>query len=278
LGKTSCFGRNEVKYRLDLCLLSFALLGGVLVIPFISILLLLAFGQLADLPYLLGVFSDSQVLGSILLTAGAGLEAVGILALFGTPLAYLLARTSWRWKYIVEGIVDLPLVLPHTVAGLLIYLLFMQRGLLGAPLKGAGVLFEDAYPGIVMAMLFVALPFYVNSVREGFEKVPVHLENAARTLGASRFQAFRMVVLPLSIRHLFNGALLAWGRAISEFAAVIMIAYYPVVVSTLIYQRFTTSGLKEASAVAFSVILFSFVIFLIFRTLTRVAGRYSDRM
>jgi len=234
--------------------------------------------QLADLPFLIQVALDSRVIDSILLTFGAGLAVVGVLMILGTPLAYVLARTHFRLNSLIEALIDIPLVLPHTVAGIMVYLLFMQRGPLGAPFKDIGIVFEDAFPGIVVAMLFVAMPFYINTVREGFQKVPLHIENVARTLGASRFRAFVLVVLPLSTRHILNGCVLAWGRAISEFAAVIMIAYYPMIVSTLIYYRFTTGGLKESSAIAFLMIVASFSVFLVLRIVTRYLGRYDDRV
>lgn len=235
-------------------------------------------GQLTNLSYLVEVATDRQVIGSIVLTFTAGLNAVLILLVLGTPLSYVLARTHSRANQIVESLIDIPLVLPHTVAGLMVYILFMQRGLIGAPLRDIGIIFEDAYPGIVVAMIFVAMPFYINSVKEGFQKVPVHMENVARTLGATRFKAFCLIVLPSSVRHILNGSILAWGRAISEFAAIIMIAYYPMVISTLIYYRFTTGGIKESTAVAFIMILACLVVFLVLRTITKYVGRYDDRV
>ena len=264
--------------RLDWCLIGFAIIGGMLVLLPLLALLNITLGQLADIPYLLAVATQKQVVDSILMTFGAGFLAVIILIIFGTPLSYFLARTNSRFNQVIESLIDLPLVLPHTVAGLMVYILFMQRGLIGAPLKNMGIVFEDAFLGIVVAMLFVAIPFYVNTVREGFQKVPVHYENVARTLGATRFQAFLFIVLPSSVRHIFNGCILAWGRAISEFAAVIMIAYYPMVISTLIFYRFTTGGIKESSAVAFVMIVACFVVFLILRSVTRYIGRYDDRV
>ncbi|NMB78669.1 MAG: ABC transporter permease [Methanomicrobiales archaeon] len=264
--------------QLDWCLIGFSLIGGMLVLLPLLALLNITIGQLADIPFLISIATQKQVIDSILLTFGAGLVAVAILIIFGTPLSYVLARTQSRFNQVVESLIDLPLVLPHTVAGLMVYILFMQRGLIGAPLKEMGIVFEDAFLGIVVAMLFVAMPFYVNTVREGFQKVPVHLENVARTLGATRFQAFCLIVLPSSIRHIFNGCILAWGRAISEFAAVIMIAYYPMIISTLIYYRFTTGGIKESSAVAFVMIVACFAVFLILRSVTRYLGRYDDRV
>ncbi|HIH26670.1 MAG TPA: ABC transporter permease [Methanoregulaceae archaeon] len=264
--------------RADSTLIAFSLIGSTLVILSFLALATITLTQLADLPFLIKVATDTRVINSILLTFGAGLTVVFILLLFGTPLAYVLARTHSRVNSLVEALIDIPLVLPHTVAGIMVYLLFMQRGLLGAPFKEIGIVFEDAFPGIVVAMLFVSIPFYVNTVREGFQKVPVHIENVARTLGATRFRAFILIVLPLSARQILNGSVLAWGRAISEFAAVIMIAYYPMIVSTLIYYRFTTGGLRESSAIAFLMILASFSIFLVLRIATRYLGRYDDRV
>jgi molybdate/tungstate transport system permease protein len=264
--------------RADSTLIAFSLIGSTLVIFAFLALATITATQLADLPFLIQVATDSRVINSILLTFGAGLTAVFILLILGTPLAYVLARTHSRVNSLVEALIDIPLMLPHTVAGIMVYLLFMQRGLLGAPFKEIGIVFEDAFPGIVVAMLFVSMPFYINTVREGFEKVPLHIENVARTLGATRFRAFVRIVLPLSVRHLLNGSVLAWGRAISEFAAVIMIAYYPMIVSTLIYYRFTTGGLKESTAIAFLMILASFSIFLVLRIITRYLGSYDDRV
>lgn len=262
----------------DKCLISFALIGGLIIALTVLSLLSITVGQIADIPNLIRVATETKVIDSILLTMGAGLNAILILLLIGTPLAYILARTDFHGKGIVESIVDLPVMLPHTVAGILVYILFMQRGLIGAPFKNIGIVFEDAYPGIVMAMVFVSSPYFINSVREGFEKVPLHMENVARTLGATRWQAFRKVVLPLSVRHIFSGSILAWGRAIGEFAAIIMIAYYPMVISTLIYYKFTTSGLKESSTVAFVMILACFAAFIVLRVATRYIGRYDDRV
>jgi molybdate/tungstate transport system permease protein len=262
----------------DRCLVSFSLIGGVILGITVLSLLSMTVKELSDIPHLLRVAADAKVVDSIVLTMGAGLNAVLILLVLGIPLAYVLARADFRGKGFVESIVDIPLILPHTVAGILVYLLFMRRGLIGAPFYAVGLSFEDAYPGIVVAMVFVASPYFVNAVREGFEKVPVHLENVARTLGASRFTAFCRVTLPLAARDIFNGSILAWGRAIGEFAAIIMIAYYPMVISTLIYYRFTTSGIKESSTVAFVMILACFTVFIVLRTASRFIGRKYDRV
>lgn len=262
----------------DSCIFSFALFGGVIVALTILSLVNLALWQIANVDTFMGVWTDEKVINSILLTMGAGLNAVIILVIIGTPLAYVLARENFPGKGIVEALIDLPLMLPHTIAGILVYILFMSKGMIGAPLASMGLFFEDAYPGIVVAMLFVSSPFYINTVREGFEKVSIHLENVSRTLGATRFAAFRTIVLPLTYRHIYNGSVLAWGRGIGEFAAVIMIAYYPMIISTMIYYRFTTSGIKESSAIAAVFIIVCFAIFILLRLISKRWGKYDDRV
>ncbi|MEG3056285.1 MAG: ABC transporter permease [Methanoculleus sp.] len=276
---TSSRWRGRKRQYIDGCTVGFCILGGLLVGITVLALANITMAELADPANLLKVAASSEVIGSILLTFGAGASAVLLLILFGTPLAYVLARSRpSRTKGAIESIIDIPLILPHTVAGLLVYLLFMRRGWLGAPLLEIGVAFEDALPGTIIAMLFVASPFYINSMREGFEKVPVHLENVARTLGAGTFTAFWTVTLPLSLRHMYSGAILAWGRAIGEFAGVIMIAYYPFIISTLIYYSFTTDGIRTSRSIAFIVIVVSFVVFYLLRRMTRYLGRHDDRV
>ncbi|MCK9277127.1 MAG: ABC transporter permease [Methanoculleus sp.] len=271
--------RQRKRQHIDGCTLWFCIMGAAIVGITVLALANIAMTELADPVHLLEVAASSEVLGSILLTFGAGASAVLLLILFGTPLAYVLARSRpSRFKGFVESIVDIPLILPHTVAGLLVYLLFMRRGWLGAPLSDIGIAFEDAFPGTVVAMLFVASPFFINTMREGFEKVPVHLENVARTLGAGTFTTFRTVTLPLSLRHMYNGAIFAWGRAIGEFAGVIMIAYYPFIISTLIYYSFTTDGIRTSRSIAFVVIVVSLAVFYLLRRMTRHLGRYDDRV
>jgi molybdate/tungstate transport system permease protein len=268
---------NLKKGSIDRSIIGFWLIGGLLVLFIVLAILSIAIPELGNPGHFAGVVTDPSVLLTLGITMAAGLNAVAILVLFGTPLAYALARSTFPGKGLVESIIDLPLILPHTVAGLMVYLLFMSQGIIGSPLGNVGIVFEDAYPGIVVAMVFVAIPYYVNTVREGFETVPVRLENVARTLGASRFRAFWHIVLPLSTRHISYGALLAWGRAIGEFAAVIMIAYFPMVISTLIYYRFATGGLSEAMSVALVMIILCGIIFVLFRLLLKKKGDVDDR-
>jgi molybdate/tungstate transport system permease protein len=261
----------------DSCLASFWLAGGLLVALIILAAATVAVPELFTIGHLLSVASDTGVISAITVTFAAGMVAVVILMILGTPLAYVLARGRSRWHGMIGTIVDLPLALPHTVAGLMVYLLFMIRGPLGVPFHEIGIVFEDAFAGIVAAMVFVAIPYYVNAVREGITKVPERLEHVARTLGATRYQAIFTITMPLSLRSILSGAFLAWGRAIGEFAAVVMIAYFPMVVSTLIYNRFTTSGIEESRSIAFIMLILCLVVFLAFRWVSHGWGRDHDR-
>jgi molybdate/tungstate transport system permease protein len=262
----------------DALFVVFAVLGSMVIGMTLLGLGVVTVAELADPAHFLAVALDPEVASALWITFSAAALAVILLALLGTPLAYVLARSRSRVAGIAEGLVDLPLVLPHTVAGLLVYLLFMPGGPIGIPLRGIGLVFTDAFPGIVAAMGFVGSPYYVNSVREGFEKVPLHVENVARTLGATPAQVFTRVTLPMSVRPIATGAALAWGRAVGEFAAVVFIAYFPMVISTLIYHRFTTGGLAEARSIAFVMILLCLCGFFTWRALMQFRGRRDDRM
>ncbi|MBO8181777.1 MAG: ABC transporter permease [Archaeoglobus sp.] len=231
-----------------------------ILLPIVSTVL----NQLFDLNGLIKAIQDKAVWDSIFLTSYAALLSTLIAIVFGTPLAYLLARTDFYGKSAIEGFVDLPVIIPHTVAGIALLAVFGSSGLIGSfsPVK-----FVDALPGIVVAMLFVSAPFYINTAREGFQSVDLRLEQVARTLGASQAKVFFTITIPLTWHHLAAGALMSWARAISEFGAVVIIAYYPMIAPTLIYDRFLTAGLAASRPVAVILILFCFAVFIFLRVL-----------
>ncbi|MFW6110620.1 MAG: ABC transporter permease subunit, partial [Thermoproteota archaeon] len=213
--------------------------------------------------------SDPTVIKSIILTLYASLLSTLIAIVLGTPLAYVLARHDFRGKSVLESIIDVPVIIPHSVAGIALYALFMRRSLIGNAFSNIGIVFEDSLWGIVIAMLFVSTPFYVNAAREGFQSVNPRLERVARTLGANEWKAFYQITLPLAVRHLFSGAVMAWARGISEFGAVIMIAFYPMIAPILIFYRFTTQGLKGSQPVAVLLILICFAVFVFLRVTSK---------
>jgi len=181
----------------------------------------------------------------------------------------VLARHRFPAKSFIESIIDVPVIIPHSVAGIALYALLMRRGIVGAALENLGIIFEESLWGIVAAMLFVSAPLYLNAAREGFQSVNPHLEYVARTLGAGPLRTFFKISLPLAVRHLFSGALMAWARGISEFGAIIFIAFYPMVAPTLIYYRFTTHGLRGSRPVAVFLMLICFTIFIALRMIIK---------
>lgn len=144
--------------------------------------------------------------------------------LTGTPLAYALARWPFRVRSWIELVIDLPVVLPPAVAGLALLIAFGRRGLLGPALEAIGISVPFTTAAVVIAQTFVSAPLYVRAARIGFAAVDVQLEEAAYTEGATQWQLFRHVMLPIAGRSLFSGAILCWARALGEFGATILFA------------------------------------------------------
>jgi molybdate/tungstate transport system permease protein len=212
--------------------------------------------------------SDPDVVAAIWLSISMALLATLISILLGVPLGYLLARHDFTGRTLIQGIVDVPVVIPHTVAGIALLIVFGVNGVIGAPLDELNVRFIDAWPGIVIAMMFVSAPFVVNSARDGFGAVDPRYENVARSLGATRLQAFSKVSFRLSLKPIITGAIMSWARAISEFGAIIILVYFPMVAPTLIYDRFTSFGLVESRPIAVLLIIVCLVVFIVLRFLS----------
>ncbi len=202
---------------------------------------------------------------SITLSFYAGLLSF----LMGTPLAYLLARKQIVGKKIVEGIIDLPIMIPHPVVGIAILSLSGRNQPIGKLLAEFGVQIMGTRTGIISVLLFVGLPFYINTVKAGFESVPVRLENASRSLGASGVTTFFRVTFPLTWRYMILGGVMCTARAISEFGAIVIVAYHPMTAPVMIYERFTAYGLKYSQPIAVWLILISLLLFIVLRMLSR---------
>ena len=261
------------KIKQDKLFVIFAALGFVL-ISFILITLgnLIVTQFMTDFGGFISTLKDDSAWRSIGLTLYTSFLATLIAFFFGVPLAYVLARKDFFGKGLIESIIDVPVIVPHTVAGIALLTVFGRHGLIGSR---TSIGFVDAVPGIVVAMLFVSLPFLINSAREGFLSVDPRLENIARTLGASRFGAFYRVSLPLASRHLLVGSIMGWARGISEFGAVVIIAYYPMITPTLIYERFLSVGLRASRPIAVLLILVCLTIFIVLRLISRNWRRYD---
>ena len=154
---------------------------------------------------------------------------------------------------------DLPLVIPHPVAGIALLLVLGRASAVGSALYAAGIRVAGSPTGIICAMLFVSAPLYVSAARESFARVDARFEAVARTLGDDAWRAFARVTLPLSARGLTAAAMVMWARAVSEFGAIVILTYNPKVASVLSYDRFTAFGLNEALPVAAVLVLLALV-------------------
>ena len=206
-----------------------------------------------------GLFSDAELLGAIALTFLTATASTFIAALLGTPLAYWLARSTMRGRSLVQAVLDIPLLIPHPVAGIALLVILARGSPLGAALLALGIRVVGSPIAIVIAMLFVSAPIYVSAAREAIADVDPRYEGVARTLGDSFRDSVHRVTLPMAWRGLLAGAVTAWARAASEFGAIVILAWQPRVASVLAYDRFTTYGLSAALPVAAALVLLAFI-------------------
>jgi molybdate transport system permease protein len=168
--------------------------------------------------------AEPVVAQAIWLSLYTSVAATAASILFGTPLAYLLARRRFRLKGLLNSLADLPIVLPPSVAGVALLMAFGRRGLLGPWLEAAGIHIAFTTLAVVIAQTFIAAPLYIRAASVGFAAVEPELEQSAALDGASRWGIFRHVTVPLSWMALLSGAVLAWARALGEFGATIIFA------------------------------------------------------
>lgn len=221
------------------------------------------------------VAGEGEVRSSIWLTLWVSMAGTLVFGLGGIPLAYLLARREFPLKRLVTGIIDLPIVIPHSAAGIALLGVIAGNSALGRAVAAFGrrVVGETGWTlvgtpvAIMLAMSFVSIPFLVNAARDGFLSVPRRLERTAMNLGASPARTFFTISLPMAWRPILSGLILMWARGLSEFGAVIVVAYHPMITPVMIYQRFTDFGLKYARPVAALFILVCLAIFTVLRLL-----------
>jgi len=217
-----------------------------------------------------------QALALTLLTSLAALAAVVV---FGTPLAYLLARRRFPGWRVVDTLVDLPIVLPPAVAGIALLMAFGRRGVVGSWLAEAGVTIPFTPLAVVLAQAFVAAPFFVRAAKGGFARVDRELEEAAADLGASPASVFWRVTFPLARPGLAAGATLAWARALGEFGATILFAgNLPGRTQTMalaIYGRYGAGDLEAALLLALVLLVAALAVLLGVRL---VGGRPDNRL
>ncbi len=192
---------------------------GFLALPVVA-LLLRALGSGAVMDALAG----RAVLDALLLSLSSTVVSLVVVVALGTPLAFLLARTAFRGKALAEALVDLPIVLPPSVAGLALLFAFGRNGIAGAALEVAGITLPFTTLAVIVAQVFVASPFYIRAARAGFRSVEPGIEEAARVDGASENAVLGRITLPLASPAIGAGLVLAWARALGEFGATILFA------------------------------------------------------
>ena len=173
---------------------------------------------------LLASLGQEEVRQAIGISLRTTLTSLGLILLLGTPLAYLMGRHQFRYKKVVDTVIDLPTVLPPSVAGVALLITFGRRGFIGGWLEGLGIEVAFSMGAVVIAQIFIAAPFYVRSASLGFAGVQSEIVQAAQLDGASRLQVFQFIILPLSRFALFSGAMMSWARALGEFGATIIFA------------------------------------------------------
>jgi molybdate/tungstate transport system permease protein len=259
-----------VRFSKSLALL-FWFCGGLL-IAFI-VLPLLSLGLTPKEASLVRAAASPDVRGALLLSVEAAALTALLCALFGVPLAYALARSRFPGRSALAALIDLPLAVPHTVAGIALLMVFGREGLLGAPAESLlGLRFWGTLSGVVAAMLFVSVPYAVSAARIGFEGVDPRLEQVGRSLGLGPWRAWARISLPLAWRSILTGLTLSFARAISEFGAVVILAYYPMTAPVRIYTLFVRFGLKEAAAASVLLLSVCLGLFILLRALAARAG------
>ena len=188
-------------------------------VPFVALFQRAPWSDLGDL------VREPVVTDALRLSLTTAFAATGISLLFGIPLAWVLARTRFPGRSLTRALVTLPMVLPPVVGGAALLFAFGRRGLLGGPVyDSTGLLLPFSTSGVVAANTFVSLPFLVLTVESGLRAADVRYEDAAATLGASRWTIFRRVTVPHAAPSIVAGAVLCWARALGEFGATVTFA------------------------------------------------------
>jgi molybdate transport system permease protein len=223
-------------------------------------------------------FANEEVRQAIMLSFSTTATSTAVGLVLGTPLAYLLARRRFRGRGVLDTLVDLPMVLPPSVAGIALLLAFGRRGLFGAWLDDAGISIAFTTTAVILAQTFVAAPFYIKTATAGFGEVDRDLEQAAAVDGATPWQVFTLITLPLCWPVLLGGLVMTWARALGEFGATIIFAgNFPGRTQTMPLAIYLGFEMDLSLALTLSIILLgiSFLVLFVVKQVLRqrVTGR-----
>lgn len=221
--------------------------------------------------------TDPRVVASFQLTFGASLLAAAINVVFGFVLAWILVRYRFPGRRVIDALIDLPFALPTAVSGIALTAIYAPNGWLGQYLFPLGIKTAFSQLGILLALVFIGLPFVVRTLQPALEEIDKESEEAAANLGANRWQTFRRVLFPMLIPALLTGFALAFARAVGEYGSVIFIAgNMPMkteITSLLIVTKLEQYDYAGAAAIAVAMLLLSFVLLLTINALQWWSGR-----
>jgi len=255
-----------------------AYLSLIILIPLSSVFLKTA---TMDFERFWSAVANERLVASYKLTFGASLLAAAINVFFGLLLAWAIVRYSFPGKKIVDALVDLPFALPTAVAGIALTALYAPNGWLGQILEPLGIKIAFGPWGVLVALVFIGLPFVVRTVQPILEDFDAEFEEAAASLGASRWQTVRRVVLPALLPALLTGFALAFARAVGEYGSVIFIAgnipYVSEITPLMIITRLEEFDYQGATAIASVMLVVSFALLLLINALQSWTSRGSRR-
>jgi sulfate transport system permease protein len=224
--------------------------------------------------------SDPRVLAAYRLSFGASLAAATLNAVFGFIVAWVLVRYRFPGRKFIDALVDLPFALPTAVSGIALTTLYAHNGWLGRWFEPLGIRIAYAVPGIVIALTLIGLPFVVRTVQPALEDLDKELEEAAGSLGATRFQTFTRVILPSVMPSLLTGFALAFARAVGEFGSVYFIAgnmpYRTEIAPLLILTRLEQFDYVGATGIGVVMLVASFLLLLVINALQFWSRRYQQ--
>ena len=229
----------------------------------------------SSIPDILQNLNEEQVSQAIGLSLTTSLVTTLLTLVFGTPVSCLLATRRFRGYRIVDTLIDIPTVLPPSVAGVALLMAFGRKGLVGVFLAERGITIPFTFIAVVMAQMFIASPLYVKSAKIGFEGIDKELKQAAALDGANRWQIFRYIVIPLAGNALLSGSVMTWARALGEFGATIIFAgNFPGRTQTMPLAIYIGFEIELNVALTLSIILICFS----FLTLILVKGFLNKRL
>lgn len=215
---------------------------------------------------------DPVVIDALRLSLMTSTVTTIVVVVMGTPIAYVSARFHYFGKELADSLIDLPVIMPPAVAGIALLMAFGRMGIVGQYMNAFGISIAFTTLAVIIAQVFVSSPFYIRQARTSFEDVDLALENAARTLGASRFYTFFQVIIPIAINGLISGAIMAFARSLGEFGATMMFAgNFQGRTQTMPLAIYTAmqGDLDVSLCIAIILVAISFVVIVLVKILTR---------